>query len=578
MRSAYSIAVVWASTALAACSGSVANPGTGSVLAAAGSGAPAASGPQASGGAGVGAPGTTAAGGGGSATPASTSRTIPARIRRLSNAEFDRSVTTLLGVDSTFGKSFTPDTRQDGFTRNDAQRVDPVFIAQLDTAAQQLARTAREKVAQLAPCADAAGSEACARTFLTGFAKRAYRRPASDRELDALVSVYRAGADGASYADGIQATVQAVLESPGFLYVTELGDVPLQASATLNEYETASALAYLLTGAPPDDALLQAAANGQLHLAETRKTQAQRLLALPTAGAQITRMVEEWLGIDAITQTAKDSNTYPDFAGLRDAMKQESDDFVSEVMWKSAGSVSDLLSADWTIASDPLARMYLNATGGQAITRTGNHVSLASVPRRGILDQGAFLSVFAHANETGPVLRGVALLRRVACVNIPSPSSLNINVVPPVPDPKKTTRERFVVHTQDPACAACHTNIDALGFTFENLDGMGRLRTMENGHPIDSATDVMGGYPFDGHYADSSALVVRMAQSPDVSACFARKLFRYAAASSDADTQGVEAAFLASASALPAGAQGKFADVLLSFIASDAFVQRGASL
>jgi hypothetical protein len=484
----------------------------------------------------------------------------------------------LLGIDSTFGKSFTPDTRQDGFTRNDAQRVDPVFIAQLDSAAQELATTARGNVAQLAPCADAAGSEACARTFLTSFAKRAYRRPADAREIDALLTVYRAGADGASYADGIQATVQAVLESPGFLYVTELGDVPLAADATLNEYETASALAYLLTGAPPDDALLQAAAAGQLHLADARKTQAQRLLALPAAGTQITRMVEEWLGIDAITQTAKDSNAYPDFAGLRDAMKQESDDFVSEVMWKSSGSVSDLLSADWTIASDPLARMYLNMSGGQAVARVGNHVSLTGVPRRGILDQGAFLSVYAHANETAPVLRGVALLRRVACVNIPSPTSLNINVVPPVPDPTKTTRERFVVHTQDAACATCHTNIDALGFTFENLDGMGRARSTENGHPIDSATDVAGGYPFDGHYADSSALVARMAQSPDVSACFARKLFRYAAASSDADTQGVETAFLTGVTALPSDTQGKVADILLSFIASDAFVKRGVSL
>jgi hypothetical protein len=559
---------------LAACTGSVANPGTGSVLAPAA--AVAGSGAAAPGnrGAAPATPGTA----GGAAAQANASGTIPARIRRVTDAEFDTSVKALLGIDSTFGKSFTPDTRQDGFTRNDAQRVDPVFIAQLDSAAQQLATSARGKVDQLAPCADAAGSEACARTFLTSFAKRAYRRPPDAREIDALLTVYRAGADGATYADGIQATVQAVLESPGFLYVTELGDVPLAADATLNEYETASALAYLLTGAPPDDALLQAAAAGQLHLADARKTQAQRLLALPAAGTQITRMVEEWLGIDAITQTAKDSNAYPDFAALRDAMKQESDDFVSEVMWKSSGSVSDLLSADWTIASDPLARMYLNMSGGQAVARNGNHVSLTGVPRRGILDQGAFLSVYAHANETAPVLRGVALLRRVACVNIPSPTSLNINVVPPVPDPSKTTRERFVVHTQDAACATCHTNIDALGFTFENLDGMGRVRSTENGHPIDSATDVAGGYPFDGHYADSSALVARMAQSPDVSACFARKLFRYAAASSDADTQGVETAFLTGVTALPADTQGKVADILLSFIASDAFVKRGVSL
>jgi hypothetical protein len=557
-----------------ACTGSVAAPGAGSIsLAGSHAAAPANNNNNADVGDAAGAAGT------GSSTPAVEPTTIPARIRRLTDAEFDTSVKALLGIDSTFGASFTPDTRQDGFTRNDAQRVDPVFIGQLDAAAQQLATTAVAQVTQLAPCSDAAnGGEACAKTFLQSFATRAYRRPATSREVDALMTVYHAGADGAAYVDGIQAVVQAVLESPGFLYVTELGDVPLQPKATLNDYEIASAMSYLLTGTPPDDALLQAAAANQLHDPAARSTQAQRLLATQPASAQVTRMIEEWLGIDAITQTAKDSNVYPDFAGLRDAMKQESDAFVSEVMWKSAGSVSDLLSADWTVASDPLARMYLNITDASAtVTRDGDHVSLGSVARRGILDQGAFLSVYAHANETAPVLRGVALLRRVACVNIPSPTSLNINVVPPVPDPSKTTRQRFIVHTQDPACASCHTNIDALGFTFENLDGMGRERHTENNLPIDSTSQVAGGYQFDGNYTDSSGLVAAMAQSSDVRDCFARQLFRFAAANSG-NTQNVEDAFMTGVNALPATSQGKFADILLAFIASDAFIARGASL
>lgn len=503
-------------------------------------------------------------------TPADPGALLPARVRRLSNAEFDTSVKALLGVDSKFGASFTPDTRQDGFTRNDAQRVDPVFITQLSEAADKVAESARSRLGQLAPCQDAAGSEACARTFIESFAKRAYRRPVQTREVDALLSVYRAAAEGATYADGIQTTISAVLQSPGFLYLTELGNA---GSATLTQYELASALSYLLTGAPPDDALLSVAAQGQLGQSEVRQREARRLLATPAASQQIIRLIEEWLGIDRIGDTAKDSNVYPEFAGLRDAMKREADSFVSEVMWKSGGSVSDLLAADWTTAEDGLARMYLN---GQAPSRSGNRVSLSGVRRRGILNQGAFLSVYAHATETAPVLRGVALLRRLACIDIPAPTSLQLNIVPPVPDPAKTTRERFEVHARDPVCASCHKSIDPIGFSFENLDGMGKERKTENGRPVDSKTTLQIGQSFDGTYADSVDLVTKLAQSPELKACFARHMFRYAAARSDASAQGAESAFMTSAQALPASAQGKVNEVLLAYVGSSAFMQRGA--
>ena len=529
-----------------------------------------------------GANGSPAAGGAGSPAPVSEGDSVllPARIRRLTTAEFDASVKALLGIDSKFGASFTPDARQGGFTRNDAQRVDPVFSTQLNDAAQRLAAMAKSDLSRLAPCNENAadGSLQCARDFIGKFAARAYRRPLSSRESDALQLVYEAGSDGASYADGVEAVISALLQSPGFLYVTELGSQPMAAKTTLTDYEIASALGYLLTGAAPDDALLQAAQRGELRDADKRRAQASRLLMTSSAAAQIVRMVQEWLGIDRISETAKDSNVYPDFAGLRDAMKQEADSFVNEVMWKSGGSVRDLLSADWTIAPDPLARMYLNLGGGQSVPRSGDRVSLGSVRRRGILNQAAFLSVYAHATETAPVLRGVAVLRRVACLDIPSPTSLNINVVPPVPDPTKTTRERFAIHSQDPVCASCHTRIDALGFSFEALDAMGRARDGENGQPVDSRTTLSAGFGFDGDYTDSADLAQKLAASSELQACFARQLFRYAVARSDSVSQDAEAAFVNSVEALPASAQGHYSDLLLAFIASDAFIERGASL
>lgn len=511
---------------------------------------------------------------GGMVPPGSSAVTgdvLPARIRRLSNRELDASVSALLGIESKFAASFTPDTRQDYFTRNDAQRVDPVYVSQLDDAARQLAEMAKGKIEQLAPCADAAqGGDACATEFVSKFATRAYRRPATAQETDALMTLYRVGAEGATYADGIGLVVQGVLMSPGFLYLTELGE----SSPELTDYEIASQLSYLLVAAPPDDALLQAAAASTLQDPAVREEHARRLLMEQRASHQIARMVEEWLGIDRIADTAKDSNVYPEFAGLRDAMQREADVFITEALWKRGGSVSDLLTADWTPADDQLARMYLNAQGGDPIARSDGMVSLASVRRRGILGQGAFLSVYAHAHESAPVLRGVAVLRRLLCLNVPAPTALNVNIVPPVQDASKTTRERFAVHSQDAACHACHKTIDPIGFSFEWLDGMGRERSMENGRPVDSAVELMAGLSVDGSYPDSAALSTQIAQSPELQTCFSRRLFHNAAA---VDTEGanVEERFVAEIEALPAERRGNLQELLVAYAKSDLFVQRG---
>jgi hypothetical protein len=450
---------------------------------------------------------------------------------------------------------------------------------QIDDAATQLAAQARAKFSTLAPCANpTSGGEACATTFLASFLPRAYRRPVAQRELDALLAVYRAGFDGSAYADGIEALIHAVLVAPGFLYTTEIGAAvgpPVSTPMTITPYEAASALAYLLTGAPPDDMLLAAAANGEILKSDVRDAHARRLLGSTAASAQITRIVEEWLGIDRIAETGKDSNAYPDFVGLKDAMKKEADAFVNEVMWKTTHDVGDLLSADWTIADNSLAQMY----GGGAVGADG-HVSLKDVPRRGILNQGAFLAVYSHATESGPVLRGVAMLRRIACIDMPSPSSLNIEVTPPAPDPTKTTRERFAVHATDPVCASCHNKIDAFGFAFENFDGMGKVRTTEGTGAaqknIDSTTTLAVGMDFDGPYADSSALVVKMATSPNVRACFARHLFRASAANSDRANQPTEDSFITAWNGLPPEKQRNIVEVLATWLSSDAFLQRRA--
>jgi hypothetical protein len=147
-----------------------------------------------------------------------------------------------------------------------------------------------------------------------------------------------------------------------------------------------------------------------------------------------------------------------------------------------------------------------------------------------------------------------------------------------LPDPTKTTRERFEVHATDGLCASCHARIDAIGFTFEHLDAMGRKQDMDYfGNVIDSATTLATGSSFDGNYADSAELAVALAASPDVRACFAKRLFRFAVTRSDDVSRPAEDAFMTTARALPANAQGKVRDILTGLVRSDAFVTRKAS-
>ncbi|WP_437909791.1 DUF1592 domain-containing protein [Sorangium sp. So ce327] len=515
----------------------------------------------------VGDPDASGSGGGGVTLPDGTESAslLPARIRRLTNAEYAASVRALTGTTKNPSEGFAPDSRQDGFTVNDAQRVDPVLAKQLAAAAEALAAEVKGKVSELAPCADPATlAESCARTFITSFGGRAYRRPLDAAEADALLAVYRIGAKGATYADGIELVARAVLQSPGFLYLTEIGDGSGGDALALTPHELASSLSYLITAGPPDDALMEAAAAGALSTPEGREAEVRRLLQTSAARERIVRVVREWLGVDRIAMTAKDSNVYKQFADARASMEHETEDFVTEVLMNSTGTVGELLGADWSIIDEPLSKVY-------GVTGTGR-VSLSD--RRGLLNQGAFLSVYAHATETAPVLRGVTVLRRVACVGIPSPTELNINVVPPVPDSSKTTRQRFEVHSTDAACKGCHNSIDPIGFSFERFDGMGMLRELDNDQRVDSAVTVAIGADFDGAYADSNALAQALSTSPTVRSCFARNVLRASVGRSGKAAAESEEAFLKAWKAVPEAEQGKLVETLITYVKSSLFSHR----
>jgi len=525
---------------------------------------------------------------------------LPARVRRLTNAEYAASVTALLGVDAQSALAgFPPDATQKlGFTVNDAQIVSSVLASDLDSAAQDMIAAARAigQFDYLAPCSDPIDDgESCARTFIDSFAAQAYRRPLTADDIDPLVALYDAAAEGGSYDDGIDFVTRAILQSPSFIYLTELGDSAVDSPAgktTLTPHETASALSYMLTAAPPDKTLLDNV--DALATADGREQQLRRLLPSLLARTRLVRVVREWLGIDGIAAVDKDSNVYPSFAANHDAMVAESVTFIDEVLSNGSGTLQDLLGADWTIidptngaTSDEISAYYTGYYGLDAGGPNGRTMLTGAFggSRIGILNQGAFLSRFATATGSHPVQRGVAVMRRVACLDLPDPSELDITVIPPVPDPNtpKTTRGLYSAHAADPLCNSCHQTIDNFGFTFEQYDGMGAFRAEETVKtttgtvmlPVDTATTVAGtSTDLDATYADSNALARALASSATVRACMARQLFRASTGRGDGSAPGAENSFLTEWQKLPADQQGNLIETLVALVRSDGFVER----
>jgi hypothetical protein len=514
---------------------------------------------------------------------------LRASVRRLTNAEYDASVQALLGTTQTPSQNFPPDSRQAvGFTLNDGQRIDPVLAKALDDAAVALVAEARtaNKFSTLAPCSNSStGGQACAQTFIKSFGGKAYRRALTNDEVTALTTLYTAGATGGTYNDGIDLVTRGILQSAGFLYITQLGSGS-GSPVTLTTDELSSNLAYLVSGAPPDQTLLDAAAS--LSTPDGRETQVRRLLGTTAGKNRMVRVVREWLGTDAIAETGKDATAYSAYADNKTSIVNESTAFVAEVLQNSTGTVSELLSANWSVMDQKLATLYGASWGGS----TTKHTMLPA--RFGILNQAAFLSVYAHASESGPVLRGVAVMRRVACMSLPSPASLNIVVVPPVPDQTKSTRERFSVHATDAKCATCHGTIDSIGFSFELFDGMGKQRTKntdgtykETSTVNTTASTTIPNDAFEadfaGAYADSNALATALANSGMVRECVARQMFRSSAGRSDADmnnsadqtlVKGAEQTFINTWKQLPSANQGKFIEMLVAYVRSPLFDKR----
>ncbi|HEU4406293.1 MAG TPA: DUF1592 domain-containing protein [Polyangiaceae bacterium] len=495
----------------------------------------------------------------------------PAPARRLTRWEYNNTVRDLLGDGSRPADAFPADEEALGFSNNaTALTTSSTLVQSYMLAAEGLAERAAERLGPLLPC-DPAGpaGDACGRQFVAAFGRRAFRRPLGDDEVEGFAGLFRGGAGA---GDGAKLVVEAMLQSPPFLYRIELAGAPAEgaASVPLGPFELASRLSYFLWGTMPDDALFAAAESGRLAAREGVAAEARRMLADPKARELVGRFHEEWLDYDRVLSLGrgKSAQYFPEWSPeYPPLMLEEARAFVGHVVFdEPAGDLTTLLTAPYTFVNAELAAFYglEGAPAGEAFAR------VEGGGRAGLLTLGALLAFHAHSDQTSPVHRGQMVRERLLCDPVPPPPPEFDTTVPKV-DEAPTARARFAAHSEQRACSGCHVKLDPIGFGFEAFDGVGRPRQLEaDGSAVDASGELTG-TDVDGRFVGVPELAARLARSAQVRRCYVTQWFRFAQGRAEAEADRCSLESLREAFAASGG---NVRELLVSMTQTDAFLFR----
>jgi len=339
-------------------------------------------------------------------------------------------------------------------------------------------------------------SPACVRQILLSLARRAYRRPVTDADIQDLLPFYERGRAESGFDEGIEQALERLLVSPQFLFRIERE--PATAVARLSDLELASRLSFFLWSSIPDDQLLNAAAQGQLKNPAVLEREVRRMLRDTRSASLVTNFAEQWLFVRDIEAKQPDGLVFPDFdETLRAAMRRETDLFLDSVLRENR-SIVDLLDANYSFVNERLAKHYgIPNIQGSYFRRV---TFPAASPRGGLLGQGSILTLTSYATRTSPVVRGKWVLENLlaAAPPPPPPNIPALKTEGPEPGRTLTMREAMSAHRANPSCAACHARMDPIGFAMENFDAVGRWRDHDGGRAIDASGAFPNGVTFDG--------------------------------------------------------------------------------
>lgn len=470
---------------------------------------------------------TTGAGGG---ATGSTDPEVVTRVARLTHDQYDATVQDLLGITDSPAQAFAPDALN-GFDFDTSVdfEVDARLGPQYRTAAESLAeRVVSDDAvfARVVPCTS--GAAGCSDEFIQSFGQRVFRRPLTATELTGFAALFAEGpelvASGDAFRDGVRLVVEAMLQSPQFLYRTELSDqVGDNGLIQLSSWEVASRLSYFLLGSMPNQDLFDRAGRGELTDAASVVAAVSALLEEPRSLRQLVSFHAQAWDFGRFGTITPDRNAYPNApTNIVESVRTASERFIEDVV-NSGGGLSELLTAPFGYADAGLASLYgISGVSGMA------RVDFDAGERKGFLMQVGFLASHAYAIDTDPIHRGLFVVRELLCQNIPDPPpGASMTPLPETTEPIETTREEVELLTGQTGCVNCHQQINPPGFAFEGFDAVGQLRTTENQVPVDTSGTLL----MDANqvaFSGAVELVDALAASQEARACYASKWLEFA--------------------------------------------------
>ncbi len=459
----------------------------------------------------------------------------PFVIRRLTRVEYGNTLHDLFGVNRTVANELPDEVFGEGYLNTLSPLQSEQYLAIANEALDRILGrkdgppTQAQKQLFGKPPGPGMDQRAAARKVARSLARAAYRRPATEAELDVLVGVFDLGRENQlAYPAALRLMLKAILVSPQFLFITPATEAESGRSIVpLDDYQLASRLSYLLWETMPDAELSELADRGRLHEPVVLKAQVKRLLDDPRSRALFDGFGAQWLGLGSLESKTFDTAKFPQMtSAMRLAMYDEARLFFEENVVRENRSVVRLVDSDYTFLNGTLAELY--GLDKRVSGSRWRKVKLADANRGGILGMPGILAVTSFPNRTSPVKRGVWVLEQVLGEQVPPPP-------PNVPALEKqdkdkvenlTLRERTELHRKDPVCANCHKVLDPIGFGLENFDAIGRWRDQDDtGGAIDAAGELPGGK----HFTSPRELkTIIAARTNDLARNVTEKLLAYA--------------------------------------------------
>jgi len=421
------------------------------------------------------------------------------QLRRLTVEQYEATVRTLLGVSTDGAPAIEPVSSVQGFPAIGASSaaVSAAGVAKFENAARYFAHAAfgpdgpRDA---LLPCTPSGPTDLqCFTLFVESFGARAFRRPLSSVEVAAYAGL---ASDVATTLNdiwgGLEAVTSAFLQSPYFVYMAEVGepDPDNPGRYRYTAYEMASRLSYFLTNDMPDDALFAAAESGALLTQTGVQEQATRLLALPAARNAVRNFFSALLVLDGLPTMVRKAELFPQFTPtLAASMREETLLGFENLVFDSDGDYRRVYDQNTTFINAELAALY----GVPAPSSDGfMQVTLPpSSHRVGLLGQAGVLAPRDHVDGTAPTRRGLFVLTRLLCQELPLAPPADL-AIPPAPTGELTAKQALEQHSTNPVCASCHMETDPVGLSLEHFDAIGAYRDTDRGMAIDDTGSIDG--------------------------------------------------------------------------------------